>query len=75
MNENKNAAESVTPHPDAEHEVHPGNESTSETAAGKYPPIPYPDGNLYYDSMCLSCRHWDNYTCELEDVGCNRDPI
>lgn len=35
----------------------------------------YMNDNLYYDNLCMSCKHWIGGVCNHEHRACNYEPF
>ncbi len=31
-------------------------------------------GGLYHALVCITCRHWDGYTCGRQNAACHYEP-
>ena len=64
MDENKNLNVSSTSNINAvEHDVHPAPDATRDYDNPDKFYDNYMYDELYYDSMCMSCQHWNGYMC------------
>lgn len=76
MDENQNPSISSTPNiATVEHDIHPASDATRDHDNPHEFYDEYMYDELYYDSMCMMCQHWNGYMCNAENGNCNYEPI
>ena len=75
MDENKNNNGSPAIEPNSKHERHTANDTLPDYADSDKQMADYMYAKSYYDTMCMSCRHWNFYTCNPEAGNCNFESI
>ena len=75
MDENKNNNDSSAIEPNSKHESHLANDTLPDYTESEKQMAEYMYVKSYYDTMCMSCRHWNFFTCNAEGGNCNFEPL